>query len=133
MSEKDPKFAGKYNLFLQGVKLAAAPAEVQLDVLPDFCVKCDEIALDLDDSVGLIPELQRAGWVSESVADDLRKANALTDEAPGSVIWSDAAIRAHPVWDQIRLLASSALDKLGVEDRMPLRAGVVTGDDSDDA
>ena len=53
-----------YYVLVQNLKLIALPAEKQIQVLPDFVLVPDEIALGFDDVYLMVPQIKQNSMVS---------------------------------------------------------------------
>jgi hypothetical protein len=69
-----------------------------------------ELALDFDNANDVLPMLRDAGGVFEDAAPALMdELNTLTSAPPESSVWSDEALRAHPVLARVRVVARHQL------------------------
>lgn len=90
----------------------ALPAEVQLNLLPDFVCKGDELAIDyshwclvlLSNDSGQLTELQIA--LLTQLDNYFDKMSQLHDES----LWTDEAIKIMPEWAKIREMATGLLN-----------------------
>jgi hypothetical protein len=88
--------------------LAAEPAD-QLSMWRGALV-ADELALDFGNAHGVLPLLRRAGVVFESEAAALMaELDMLLSATPESSLWSDEALRWHPTWARVRVVARQLL------------------------
>ncbi|MCR5871843.1 MULTISPECIES: hypothetical protein [unclassified Sphingomonas] len=104
----------------RAVLALAHPAQVQLALFPDFVCKADELALDLEDALygiaGYEAELPAEGRVTLQALGDLLLANSGESNAD---FWTEDALIAHPIWEQIRDTAKATVAALGWEFRPP--------------
>lgn len=97
--------------------LAASPSD-QLALFPTVVVKADELAWDFDHWASVI----RTGYeqdLSGSRAESLRaideKLSTMSRDgvAYDAELWSEAALSSSPHWEDVRRLATSALEAFG--------------------
>jgi hypothetical protein len=94
------------------LQLLACPADVQLNLLPDFVCKADELALGFDHWCGSI--LGLSGLTTEqthSLASLNQQLDAIT--GLGANKWTDDAVHVAAEWQAIRGLAAQALKAFG--------------------
>jgi hypothetical protein len=103
------------------LQLLAIPAEQQLDLLPDFVLKGDELALEFDH--WYIVSIGNYGEEFTAAQKEAMKAIIeLLDKMSGqknSELWTERAIQEDEKWGQIRLLAKKALDEFGWSVKTP--------------
>lgn len=107
--ERDSKFE-IFERLKNSVQLLAALPDEQLNALPDYVCKADELALDFDQWREMtihnygndLTSVQRSSLVA---LDD--KLNQLT--AQGKEYWTDQAVRTSLEWQQVRELANHVL------------------------
>lgn len=87
----------------------AAPATEQiahlkkLELLPSV----DELALEFDDLVGLVPQLVAQGCLTQEQAERLRGLDQILTEMSGSDdLWTENALREREIWQEVRRLAA---------------------------
>jgi hypothetical protein len=105
---------GIFERLKYSIQLLACPAEVQLNLLPSFVCRADELALDFDQwrlaAVSNFRSELTAGQLSSLDAID-GSLSELTNM--GSEHWTDDAVRQSNEWRGIRALAASALASFG--------------------
>jgi hypothetical protein len=105
---------GIFGRLKHSIQLLACPPEVQLNLLPSFVCRADELALDFDNW-----QLVALGnFRSELTTDQLSHLDAISRSLSeltrgGSQHWTDDAVRKSPEWHEIRALASNALASFG--------------------
>lgn len=99
-------------------EILAADARQQLAYLHGLGLVelVDELVLQFDDAVVLLPRLSGEHLVSEQAAVAVRKVDAhLAQMSSGSAdVWSEEAVRTSPEWGRVRELAAAALALLPV-------------------
>lgn len=96
------------------IQLLASPPEIQLQLLPSFVCKADELALNFDQwrEVALNNYEKELSIDQISATDALDvKLDWLTDN--GGQHWTDEAIRTSPEWQNVRCLALNTLRAFG--------------------
>lgn len=94
--------------------LAASPDE-QLERFPDLVAKPDELALDFDDAYRLLQQCQQLE-LSAAQRDAVAAVDRLLGQLSGpehGMLWTEAALRRAPEWEQVRGAARAALRVLG--------------------
>jgi hypothetical protein len=96
------------------VQLLASSPEVQLQLLPAYVCKADELVLGFDHW----REVALHNYRGELSADELAALTALDEKlnwltANGREHWSDEAVRTSPEWQNIRYLATRVLEIFG--------------------
>jgi hypothetical protein len=80
----------------------------KLGVLPSV----DELALEFDDSFVLVPQLVRQGHLTREQAAMMASVSAqLARMSAMPELWTEAALRSHPDWEEVRRLAALSLGK----------------------
>jgi len=100
--------------FKWSLQALAAPADVQLDLYPDSDWKVDDMAIEFEEWYEDIKKRQT--FFTAKQAAVLRKLNRALDDISGpenADYWMEEALRVHPVWEKIRLMAKDALQALG--------------------
>lgn len=103
------------------LQLLAMPAQRQLDLLPNFVVKADEIALEFthwyDAAISNIPDVFTSRQVAalQSIDNLLNKMS----EQKNASLWTDEALQNQNEWAQVRLLAKTALHEFQWEIQEP--------------
>lgn len=102
-----------YYVLVQYLKLIALPAEKQIQVLPDFVLVPDEIALGFDDIYLMIPQIKQNAMISVRGLELLRELDQLFEKMSGKpLFWSLEYFEYGELWKKIRQLACSILDEL---------------------
>jgi len=89
----------------------AQPAEFQLSLFPDFVCKADELALNFED--GLYELVGHENEVTDNqrlALDGLDHLLSEMSKAGNSEVWTDEAVRTHPMWNEVRLKAKVVAD-----------------------
>jgi hypothetical protein len=92
--------------------LAASPSEqreylVKSGVAPEL----DELALELDDVIGLVPRFVETGWLSEEHSSLILAVSQKLGEMSGvehANLWKFSALELSPEWATVRELANAA-------------------------
>lgn len=92
------------------IQLLACPPHVQLDLLPSFVCKGDELALDFDHWREVTERTFRSELTVEQLSclDSLDKSLSKLTQM-GSEHWTDNAVRYSAEWQDIRAIAAAAL------------------------
>jgi hypothetical protein len=96
----------------------AAPVSEQLALFPDAVTKPDELALDFDTCAAAVRAREDGGLTDVQFAalavidDQLATMSRLGTELDAD-IWSEAALRHDPNWEQLRQFAADALEAFG--------------------
>lgn len=107
-----------YYVLVQCLKLIALPAEKQIQVLPDFVLVPDEIALGFDDVYLMIPQID--GLISDHGLILLKELDQLFEEmSEEPLFWSLEYFESGDLWKKVRLLARSILEDLREPVDMP--------------
>lgn len=112
------------NLLEQAVVALAQSADVQLSLFPDFVCKADELALNFED--GLYEIVGHEAELTTEQHEAVRHINALLASMSGKrnlALWTNDALRSHPVWENVRLAARTASIAFGWDNRGPFRTG----------
>jgi hypothetical protein len=116
MSDDDTHTRDAMVLLEQVVRVAALPAERQIESFPSFCVVADEIALDYDNCCGWALE----GYKAPVLTDEQRSSLVALDERLNRMsgkhnaeLWTDEALRCSPEWDEVRKDARRIMDSFG--------------------
>lgn len=103
-----------YEALVAGLRLLGADASLQLSALPDYVYVPDEVLSGLGETFIYLPQLRRAGSISDSAARAIRAADTFLGEMPTDPILDDPeSLRTHPFWAGARELARLALSELG--------------------
>lgn len=97
------------------LQLLAIPADQQLNLLPDFIVKADEMALDFSNWYEAAVGNFGHGFKPSQIAA-LKSIDDLLEKMSGeknAEYWTDEAVRSGNQWAEVRLLAKKALDEFG--------------------
>ncbi len=99
---------------IESLRLVAAPAPVQLAVLPDYVSPTDEVATTFGDAYLLVPQLLRAQAIPPEAAKRMAELDAWFANMPkdGSIA-DPKTLETHSFWNTARQLAKAALDELG--------------------
>jgi len=100
---------------VHALQALAAPAEVQLARYPAFVVKADELALDYADALLLITDCPQLSLTPEQQAA-IEVVDHLLHQMSGkqnAALWTEAALRTAPAWQEVRRLAREGLLALG--------------------
>jgi hypothetical protein len=95
------------------ITVLCSDAQVQLAYLDSTGVPCgiDELALELNDLLGVANSLATAGIISAKAHDAVRaidqKFEQMSDDAS---LWTTEALTNTRQWDEIRRLANAALE-----------------------
>jgi hypothetical protein len=117
MDLKRPSNAMKEAIFERlkhSVQLLASSPQIQLQLLPPFVCKADELALDFDHWL----EVTLDKYKSDLSLDQLSALKTLDEKmhwltADGKEHWTDEAVRNSPQWECIRSIAANALQIFG--------------------
>jgi len=108
--------------FRRSLQALAAPADIQLQLLPDYLWGVDEIAIEFDQWYQVIK--RRRTIFSKKQRSILEDLNKKLDEISGPEnlrYWMEDTVRNDIVWEDIRLLAKNALDAMGWPHEEPLK------------
>ena len=96
------------------LRVLARPGTEALASLPDGCAKADELALEYGDAVigarAFSTALAPAQWSALTQIDALLAGMSGEENAE---LWSEAAVVAHPRWQEVRRAAVSAMALIG--------------------
>jgi hypothetical protein len=110
----------QYSMLVDSVLLVASSPEEQVSYLPNFVVVTDEIVSTFGDAFLLVPQLERAGMISNEAVNALRKLEHHFERMRAEDTLADpATLRDHPFWEEARRLATEVLSALGEEKRPP--------------
>jgi hypothetical protein len=92
---------------LKTVGRLALEAEAQIAYLRSLGarVEIDELALELDDLVRLVPGYVDAGWLSDVDALHLQKIESMLTSMSGperGSLWTESALHLAPEWEEVR-------------------------------
>lgn len=113
-----PNEEAYYQMLIQAVQVVSANATTQMDVLPNWVHIPDEIVNIYNESYILVDQLIEAGLVSSYQVEALNNLHNHIHEmtlSRDTNLWTLEALKSHPKWDEMRVLAKNALKKLGVE------------------
>ncbi|MCX6405285.1 MAG: hypothetical protein NTV28_00035 [Propionibacteriales bacterium] len=106
-------------MLVRSVALLAMPAGAQIAWLESLGLGAplyaDELSLELENGVLLLPQFERAGWVTAEARRAAEALDALLGERSGPVhedFWHLDSVRDSPEWARVRELALQALIKL---------------------
>jgi hypothetical protein len=105
---------------VRSVAVLALPAEAQLawagQLLDQDVLLIDELALEFDDGLRLVPTFIERDWISASALPVLieldNQLNAMSGEQNAS-LWKPDAVTSRPEWHRVRALARAALTQVG--------------------
>lgn len=107
--------------FKWSLQALAAPADIQLELFPDFDLKVDELAIEFDQWYQVMKRRQTIFTKKQrQVLEDLNKK---LDEISGPdnvKYWLEETLRTDSAWETIRSLARLALAALGWPYEQPL-------------
>src|ERR1700677_136029 len=120
---------GIFERLKHSIQLLACPPEVQLNLLPSFVCKADELALDFDNW----REVALSNFRSELTDDQLscldaidRSLSDLTRMEPKH--WTEYAVRKSEEWKRLRTFSAAALESFGwAREVPPSHAGEYVG------
>ncbi len=106
--------------FVRSIAVLALPAEAQLawagQLLDQEVPLVDELALEFDDGLRLVPTFIERDWISASALPGLteldNQLNAMSGEQNAS-LWEPDAVTSSPDWHRVRALARAALTQVG--------------------
>jgi hypothetical protein len=105
---------GIFERLKHSIQLLACPAEVQLNLLPRFVCKADELALDFDQwRLVAVSSFRSELTTSQLLCLDAIDTSLSELTALGSEHWTDDAVRKSTEWQGIRALAAAALASFG--------------------
>ena len=94
----------------------AAPASEQVSYLTKLGVLplVDELALELDDLIGLVPQLVEHGRVTQEQTKAIYAVDhKLPEMSKRKDLWTELALREQPEWEEVRRLASISVREIG--------------------
>jgi hypothetical protein len=110
----------QYEILVDGIQLLAASAADQVSALPDYVCVTDEVVSNFGDAYLLVPQLQRAGLVSELAATALKDLDDHLAAMPADdALMEASSLDTHDFWAEARKRAASALQALGVPQKAP--------------
>jgi hypothetical protein len=102
-----------FGILLDAIRLAASDYEDQVQALPDFVFKPDEVALLFDDAYVGFHQVIAAKMVTDPQIEAVKAIDTFFDEMSSNKdkekIWTLEAMETSPVWQELRLLARNAL------------------------
>lgn len=108
--------------FRRSLQALAAPADVQLQLVPDHLWGVDELAIEFDQWYQVIK--RRRTMFSKKQRTILEDLNKKLDEISGPEnlrYWMEDTVRTDIAWEDIRNLARNALDAMGWPHQEPLK------------
>jgi hypothetical protein len=113
--------------FRRSLQALAAPADIQLQLIPDYLWGVDEIAIEFDQWYQVMK--RRRTIFSKKQRSILEDLNKKLDEISGPEnlrYWMEDTVRNDIAWEDIRLLAKNALDAMGwpLEDPLKKRSKI---------
>jgi hypothetical protein len=104
-----------FRQFQSALRALAADGEAALSTLRENCARPDELALDFDNYM----KATVGNFRSEFSAVQLETLSRISIELGGmsgmknAELWTEDAVRNHPRWQTVRMLAKAALAELG--------------------
>lgn len=110
----------QYSALVESLRLVAAPADLQVCILPDFVSVTDEVSTTFGDAFLLLPQLECAGRVSARASAAVKELDSWFAGMPtdGSIAPAES-LAAHDFWRSARELAATALEGLGEDVKPP--------------
>lgn len=107
-----------YQKFIETMKLVAAPADVQLSVIPTQACRPDEIAFCVEEILPLLPTLEAQQIISGTVAENVKEIDRmfLSFERQD---WTEDALLHSPKWENVRTMAANVLKLTGEKAEPP--------------
>lgn len=108
--------------FRWSLQALAAPADVQLQLVPDYLWGVDELAIEFDQWYQVMK--RRQTMFSKKQRGILEDLNKKLDEISGPEnlrYWMEDTVRNDIAWEDIRFLAQNALDAMGWPLQEPLK------------
>lgn len=110
---------GVFERLKHSIQLLACSPEIQLQMLPQFVCKPDELALDFDHWRHVALDNFRSDLTHEQLSYlDAIDASLVELTRMSSESWSEDAVRESGEWNAVRALAVAALESFG----WPLKA-----------
>jgi hypothetical protein len=100
--------------FRWSLQALAAPADLQLQLIPEYLWAVDELAIEFDQWYQVMK--RRRTVFTTKQREILETLNKKLDEISGPEnirYWMEDTVRTDIAWEDIRLLARNALDALG--------------------
>ncbi len=114
------------NQLRNAVVALAQPASVQLELFPNFVCTADELALNLEDG------LYEIVGHEDEFSSEQRAAIAALDQILSDIsgqrhaaFWTDLALREHPTWADIRVMAAETAALFGWDIATPHASGAI--------
>jgi len=99
------------NQLQRAVVALAQPADIQLSLFPDFVSKPDELALDFEDGLyEMVGHEEQFSDQQRAAIDALNKRISSNSGEQHASFWTEAAVREHPIWDEIGTAAKATAD-----------------------
>jgi hypothetical protein len=111
MTITDDRLQWALDQFKWSLQALALPADSQPGLFPPFVVVADELALDFEQSHGVISAQLRDSWShsQREAVSALDKALLDMSGPDKPQFWTDEGCLHHPRWEEIRRLACAAL------------------------
>ena len=112
----------KRRRLVESVVLLASGAAEQQQVLPEWVVRADEIALIFDECYQYVGELAQQDRLNDRQIEVLRSIGQRLEAMSGqsqAALWTDQALAADSNWQWIRQRARDALELLGTKPHTP--------------
>ena len=97
-----------YRQTLEVIKLAAAPADIQLDQFPSQVCRPDEVAFTIDEIVGHIDLLVDNNMILEKTAKRIKRLNNFYSTF-NKQDWTEKAMSTSENWEKTRRLAKEIM------------------------
>jgi len=125
-----PELLTARNRLRDVVAVLASPPDAQEEWLRSIGVHplADELVLELDDWMQLLPQFEREGLVDEASVQALRQLVLLADELQGKLgntpeAWDAKRLATSPEWEAVRRAAGHALVAFVIHDAGAVAAG----------
>ena len=110
----------RYRIFLEALRLIAAPYDLQRVSVPDYVPLVDDIIDTFQNGFFVLPGPIREGYISKgAVADLITLYSQIDVVSQDSNLCTDEALRGHECWTSIRKLANKVLDEINEGNRNP--------------
>lgn len=105
---------------IQSVQLLAANYETQKEVLPDFVVIADEVALTFDECLPFVAMLTQEGLLNKNQLAKIKDIETeLHQMSKRKELWTDLALKNNQHWEHIRMQAKELLVLLNEQQSSP--------------
>lgn len=107
-----------YQKLIETIKLVAAPADVQLSVIPTQACRPDEIAFCVEEILPLLPTLEAQQIISGTVAENVKEIDRMFLSFERQDRTEDALLHS-PKWENVRTMAANVLKLTGEKAEPP--------------